>query len=1107
MGNSTVNTTITDDNDETTVSLSTSNVNEATGIVTFIATLSNPVLAGDVPVVIHTRLGDITITEGRTGTLEVTNPNTEDVYNDASTLDNAITSVDGGNFEKLTPSTDTVTANIADTINPTTVSINGIITTPSTIDVTNVEKEPNGIKVYGIDLDGNTTDLSVISGTNHDGFGVNGVTSGSGDPLELGYGSNGVSEKIVVEFDTEVKSLDVAFAWRNNREDAVVTFFDDDGNTVGSAMVSSGGNEQEALIKYYDENGFLIKTETAQGGSDRIDLEYKFEPLNGQTFSKVEFSAPGYNDDYLINKITYKEIVSSDITDVTITNGEVTLEVQTSNPPQEGTTAVAIVDVFGQEYQVQLDVNGHGTLNVAINGSEELVAVVKEIRGGNFENVDLSQANWELSLEPTASNDNIILPEDKTYYLETTDFGDSQLNVKQVEITETPNNGNLYIYSGNIVETIITNEGKTVNIYENKAEITAGTVISMTDVAAGKIIFIANENTDIDGSFKFKVGDADGNFVDTEYTTTIEVVAVADTPVSNIEISELREVVTTVVSEISTASQELGDIIKYLDSGDNVEASELAKHIEHQDQYNLELSSFGDGDVSLYDVNSNNRNIDSIDLRSSTAFDTSNAITVTNTINNTYNMTSNTVIFEGNIVQNGNVIGTSNNDTIIVKGEVQGGSNVNAGNGNDLIAIFGNIGANQPAIAGGDGTDILYLSKPASNYYFSDIHFHDNLDGHLVDKETGNTLTFNNIEGIAFGDGTGLNTIGGTTTTTTTYEYDVNISAALADTDSSETLSVVINGVPTGATLSSDTYTLNDNGNNSWTVTVPAGATSISDSIKMTLPSPTNGFTLDIIARATESHDNADGLNYAEATDSFTKSIIEDPNTENAINKGDGSTWHWDVIETSDHDDVIVAGDNWNKVELEKGNDNLTIGNGDSTNWSSIDAGKGNDNIKAGDDWAEIKLGHGDDTLQVGDAYTDTYYSTIDAGSGDDIIKAGNNWDVIDGGSGEDTLVLTNADIDLGNILSNTQIKNIENIDLTDGNAQNISINLNDILNIQDNNNELKIFGDDGDKVTLEGEAWEKGTSSEGFTEYHGTGSYSNVKVLIDDDVSIDPDL
>ena len=66
-------------------------------------------------------------------------------------------------------------------------------------------------------------------------------------------------------------------------------------------------------------------------------------------------------------------------------------------------------------------------------------------------------------------------------------------------------------------------------------------------------------------------------------------------------------------------------------------------------------------------------------------------------------------------------------------------------------------------------------------------------------------------------------------------------------------------------------------------------------------------------------------------------------------------------------------------------------------------------------------------------------------------------------------------------------------------------------MNIQDNNNELKIFGDTGDKVTLEGgnEKWsnqgQETIDGERFNVYQGIGS--NVKVLIDDDVSIDTDI
>ncbi len=60
---------------------------------------------------------------------------------------------------------------------------------------------------------------------------------------------------------------------------------------------------------------------------------------------------------------------------------------------------------------------------------------------------------------------------------------------------------------------------------------------------------------------------------------------------------------------------------------------------------------------------------------------------------------------------------------------------------------------------------------------------------------------------------------------------------------------------------------------------------------------------------------------------------------------------------------------------------------------------------------------------------------------------------------------------------------------------------------------ELKIFGENGDKVILEGGAsnWsnegKEEINGETFNVYQGTNGASNIKVLIDEDVSVDPDL
>ena len=79
-------------------------------------------------------------------------------------------------------------------------------------------------------------------------------------------------------------------------------------------------------------------------------------------------------------------------------------------------------------------------------------------------------------------------------------------------------------------------------------------------------------------------------------------------------------------------------------------------------------------------------------------------------------------------------------------------------------------------------------------------------------------------------------------------EYPVDISAALTDTDGSEVLSVTIEGVPTGAVLSEGT----DNGNGTWSIDVPDGATSITDTLTIIVPEGTSEFDLDISATSTE---------------------------------------------------------------------------------------------------------------------------------------------------------------------------------------------------------------------------------------------------------------
>ena len=99
----------------------------------------------------------------------------------------------------------------------------------------------------------------------------------------------------------------------------------------------------------------------------------------------------------------------------------------------------------------------------------------------------------------------------------------------------------------------------------------------------------------------------------------------------------------------------------------------------------------------------------------------------------------------------------------------------------------------------------------------------------------------------------------------------------MTDTDGSESLTVTITNVPTGATLQSSIYTLVDNADKTWSVTIPAGTKAITDSITMTVPkSNTENIDLGITVKATESSNNV----FATATDSDVLAYgIDETNT------------------------------------------------------------------------------------------------------------------------------------------------------------------------------------------------------------------------------------
>ncbi|OPA71026.1 hypothetical protein BB381_07990 [Campylobacter pinnipediorum subsp. caledonicus] len=376
---------------------------------TYTATLNKP-LSEDKTLIVNfnngrgeTQIVEITIPKGETSVkidLDTSLFRPDDVYKESQTnvvIGNA--SVKDSNIKVILGK---VTTNIQDDHDVTDISL-GLIKV-STITSGNINN--NGLVTViakneqGVDITNkNSIGEGISHHTNPEGFGVKGdilnrnSDGSTGDPDELQKG-----ESLEFGFKKPVFSLDVALSWRAGQEHAKVEFYDDNGTKLGSALISGGQSglaHSVANIQYFDASGEPITDpKNIPGGSDSVDPLYAFTP--GYEFSKIKFTAPEEGDDYLINKIVYKEkvdITSENIETLLNSSSKVEnsqneeyleLVVTTSNPPHNNTTVVN-VNVNGVIQKVHIDeYSGIGK----IEGKTDLKtfdANIVSIEGDKFE--------------------------------------------------------------------------------------------------------------------------------------------------------------------------------------------------------------------------------------------------------------------------------------------------------------------------------------------------------------------------------------------------------------------------------------------------------------------------------------------------------------------------------------------------------------------------------------------------------------------------------------------------------------------------------------------------------------------------------------------------
>lgn len=200
------------------------------------------------------------------------------------------------------------------------------------------------------------------------------------------------------------------------------------------------------------------------------------------------------------------------------------------------------------------------------------------------------------------------------------------------------------------------------------------------------------------------------------------------------------------------------------------------------------------------------------------------------------------------------------------------------------------------------------------------------------------------------------------------------------------------------------------------------------------------------------------------------------------------------ILHGTESSEVLIANDNDTILDAQGGNDAL-LGGDDS---DTALGGAGDDTIKAGKGDDVLEGNSGNDTLYGEDGNDD-----LDGGSGHDILDGGIGSDILKGSQGNDTLVydsedtlvdggentdtlLVDGDIDFAQVKN---IRNIEAIDLRDGEEEHITLDAESIIDMSDGNNTITIYGDEEkDSLTVK--------NGDGLWEYSGQETDKDNNIL-----------
>lgn len=211
----------------------------------------------------------------------------------------------------------------------------------------------------------------------------------------------------------------------------------------------------------------------------------------------------------------------------------------------------------------------------------------------------------------------------------------------------------------------------------------------------------------------------------------------------------------------------------------------------------------------------------------------------------------------------------------------------------------------------------------------------------------------------------------------------LDIRAAIADADTSESLSITLGGFPDDVTLSAGS----DLGDGTWSLTVEDLA-----DLTMTLPAGfAESFQIEVTAISTDIDTDSPATDSASVTATIDVAYADVEAGDDRLYGGGG-------------DDLLFGGGGRDDLRGDAGDDILEGGAGDD----KLRGGSGDDTLSGGEGEDDLR-GDGGDDLLAGGAGDDTLRGgggedTLIGGAGDDQLRGDGGDDVLVGGTGDDVL-------------------------------------------------------------------------------------------------------